>query len=147
MPLHEWISIARWPNRRIDMSDFLLHTSLSFLDILDNILDNNYPLNFIFQIHERFKYLIYKSNNKDKIKDNNNDKPVRYFTVSFLPSVSEKFSHLTRNIDRLSYFSFDKLNKLIKGHKDLYLRHYQWMSFTMLSVGYRSIVIIAMRPM
>lgn len=48
------------------------------------------------------------------------DGAVGYFAVPFLPSVSEKFNYIMRDIDnvRTFYFSLNKLDKLIKGHKD-----------------------------
>jgi len=91
----------------------------NFNYIVRILLNNNYPLKFIFQtICERLRYLIYKSNDTGKTIDDNSDKPIRYFTVPFLPSVSEKFSYMLRDIDnaKISYFSFNKLNKFIKGH-------------------------------
>lgn len=71
-------------------------------------------------IDERLKYLIYKSNDTGKTIDDNNAKPIKYFTVPFSPSVSEKFSYMLRDIDsvKIPYFSVNKLNKFIKGHKD-----------------------------
>jgi len=102
----------------------------NFNYIVQILLDNNYPVNLLFQtIRERLKYLIDQSNKTEKTIDNNNDKPVRYFTVPFLPSVSEKFSHMVRGIDnvKISYFSLNKLNKFIKGHKEPPRRRYREM--------------------
>jgi len=43
----------------------------------------------------------------------------KWFTIPFSNSVSHKFKHLTKDLDaKISYYSLNKLETIIKGHKD-----------------------------
>jgi len=76
-------------------------------------------LDFIFNtISSRIKNLVndkivkYKNNN-----ENCSDKKI-WFTVAFIKTISEKFKSITNGaVSRLSFFSTNKLNSLIKVHK------------------------------
>ena len=76
-------------------------------------------LNIFRILHERLKSLINKSNNPTLDNDRVDTPSVPFFTIPFIPKVSEKFKSITRDLNlRLSYRSLNKLNGLIKTHKD-----------------------------
>jgi len=93
----------------------------NFEFIIKILFENDYPLDFIFNtISSRIKSLIndkiakYKNNNVE----NFSDKKI-WFTVSFIETISEKFKSITNGaVSRLFFFSMNKLNSLIKVHKD-----------------------------
>jgi hypothetical protein len=83
------------------------------------LLDNNYPLDFIFNVfRERIKTLIH--NNKSSKNPNKNiSESASFFTIPYIHNFSEKFNNVTRPLNvRISYQSLNKLNKIIKVHKD-----------------------------
>ena len=93
----------------------------NFSLVIKILLDNNYPIDFIFKVlHERIKTLIHKSNSPlNSNKYNPVSNPVSFFTIPYIPNFSEKFNNIARQLDvRLSYHSLNKLNKIIKTHKD-----------------------------
>jgi len=44
----------------------------------------------------------------------------RWFTMSFVPLISKKFTQFNSNEDRVSFFSLNKLHEFIKVYKDFY---------------------------
>lgn len=91
----------------------------NFSLVIQILTKNNYPLDFIFDVlRERIKFLIH-TGNSPKNQKNNNTNPVSFFTIPYVPNFSEKFINITRHTDvRISYQSLNKLNKIIKTHKD-----------------------------
>jgi len=92
------------------------HDNLCF--IINVLLKNDYPLSFIFDtVNTRlksFSNVYQKRNTNTESKDTQ-----KWFTIPFLNSVSHKFKHLTKDLDtKISYYSLNKLNTIIKGHKD-----------------------------
>ncbi|KAM0729416.1 hypothetical protein ACS0PU_004770 [Formica fusca] len=86
--------------------------------IIQILLNNSYPLRFIFQtIHHRLKLLI----NNLKYEKMNTNTEVQPRTVYFtIPSIPERFIDIIKDFDvKLSYFSLNKLHKYIKTHKDI----------------------------
>ena len=86
---------------------------------IEILLDNNYPLDFIFNVfRERIKTLIH--NNKSSKNPNKNiSESASFFTIPYIQNFSEKFNNVTRPLNvRISYQSLNKLNKIIKVHKD-----------------------------
>ncbi|KYN11963.1 hypothetical protein ALC57_15856 [Trachymyrmex cornetzi] len=88
--------------------------------IVNTFLDNNYPIEFIFRvIHSRVKYLIHKGiskqNNSD-IEDETEKKS--WFTVPYLPQISEKFQNIMKVLRYILEFLRDlslcKLNYKIQ---------------------------------
>lgn len=81
------------------------------------LLDNCYPLNLIFDVfNQRLKYLI---NKHEDISDKTQENASSFFTVPYLPSVTEQFRNIIKNTNiRLSFFSLNKLKKFIRAHKD-----------------------------
>jgi len=84
------------------------------------LLDNNYPVDFVFNVfHERIKTLIHRNKSSITPNNNNNSDSGSFFTIPYIPNFSEKFNNVTRPLDvRISYQSLNKLNKIIKVHKD-----------------------------
>ena len=87
--------------------DFIIHI----------LLDNCYPLNFILDvINQRLKFLL---NGHGRAVNKTLMSPSTFFTVPFLPKITEGFRSITKNTNvKLSYFSLNELNKFIKVHKD-----------------------------
>ncbi|KAM0724705.1 hypothetical protein ACS0PU_009089 [Formica fusca] len=88
--------------------------------IIKILLDNNYPLDFIFQtIFNRLKFLITSRGLPTYDVDVNNES-VSYFTIPFVHTISHKFKNIIKDLDvRLSYCSLNKLSCFIKVHKDV----------------------------
>ena len=94
--------------------------------VIKVFLENDYPLGFIFDtIQERIKSLVNKktfiqTNVKtfDSI-DKNNEKMI-WFTLPYINSYfSDKLKSTIENLNsRLSFFSINQLNSLIKLHKN-----------------------------
>jgi hypothetical protein len=85
------------------------------------LLDNDYPIDLIFNtIRERLRCLFSKQSRKQSDDTNKSDNvKTSWFTIPYLPNVSEKFNNILRNSDtRLSFFSLNKLRKFIKVQKD-----------------------------
>lgn len=98
--------------------------------IINTLNNNGYPLKFIFDtINQRLPYLIHKSNNTknnlDTVINSTSDlqdesEPVSYFTVPYLPRLTSKLRNILENTNtRLSYFSLNKLDSIVKAHKDV----------------------------
>ena len=90
---------------------------------MEILIKNNYPIDFIFRtIRDRIKSVIQRiniPNNVHNDQKNQNDRGPSYFTVPYFDNVSNKFRDITRDIDvRISFFSLNKLNNIIKTHKD-----------------------------
>jgi len=65
------------------------------------LLNNDYPLNFIFDtINERLKYHAMK-NARNFFKEDvqNNDGRSRWFTVPYIPIISEKLKNAVKDLD------------------------------------------------
>jgi len=81
----------------------------------------DYPLDYIFKvINEKIKKLIYKSNNDNGSNTTaQNDNKKKYFTVLYIENVSQKFESIFNGMMHvILYCSINKLNNLIKMHKD-----------------------------
>ena len=110
----------------IDRVLYLSHPKFhsdNFKFIMEILIKNNYPIDFIFRtIRDRIKSVIQKiniPNNVHNDQKNRNDRGPSYFTVPYFDNVSNKFRDITRDIDvRISFFSLNKLNNIIKTHKD-----------------------------
>ena len=108
-------------DRTILLSDVRFYTqNLTF--IINILLDNDYPLFFIFDtINLRIKNLIKNrhithSGLTDKVEANES---VSWLTVPFIPLHTEKFNRFNKNDIRVSFRSPNKLKKYIKVHKDI----------------------------
>jgi len=92
--------------------------------IINTFVLNDYPLDFIFYtINSRLRTSIKKrviSNNKTY----NTDEKIHWFTVPYFQNISEKFKNflISPNI-KLAFYSLNKLDSIIKGHKDPLSNH------------------------
>jgi len=86
--------------------------------VVEVLLKNDYPLKFIFNaINSRLKFFL---SNRFHRKTNNNKDKNCWFTISFTQSVSNKFKHVVKDLNtRLSFFSINKLDYIIKAQKDI----------------------------
>jgi len=98
--------------------------------IINTFLQNDYPLHFIFDtINLRLKTFVNKrnnthtneeNNNNNTNKNNNNRIKINWFTIPYFPNISEKFRNIIKNHNvKLSFYSLNKLNTIIKAQKDL----------------------------
>jgi len=91
------------------------------LTLVINTLNNDYPLNFIFNtVNNRLKSLLHKKTNKqtDSSSSENVIKKSPWFLVPYVPRISNKFKNIFRDLDiKLSFHSINKLNKF-KPQKD-----------------------------
>ncbi|KAM0728324.1 hypothetical protein ACS0PU_005106 [Formica fusca] len=91
----------------------------NFKLIIEILLDNGYPILFIFRVlHERLKHLLHRTsyNSESPTREKEN---VSFFTIPYVPVISEQFKKITGDLNvRLAYQSLNKLNFLIKVHKD-----------------------------
>ncbi|KYN06950.1 hypothetical protein ALC62_02072, partial [Cyphomyrmex costatus] len=108
------------------LSDLSFHTkNLNF--IINILLNNDYPLSFIFDtINQRLSYLNKnKSGNNhtsNQVTTNNDDvnkKTPTWLTVPFIPLHTEKFKRFHNNDIRVSFHSPNKMRKYIKVQKDV----------------------------
>jgi len=74
------------------------------------LLDNGYPLKLIFDVfNQRLKYLI---NKHDDTNDKTQENASSFFTIPYLPKVTEQYRNIIKNMDiKLSFFSLNKLKK------------------------------------
>lgn len=97
--------------------------------IINILLNNGYPLSFIFHtIDDRLKKLFFRLNNNNSenlsasrnfMSNNNDKKKISYFNVPYVRNVSERFRHCVESLDlRLSYTGVNNLRRFIKVWKD-----------------------------
>ncbi|XP_025262217.1 uncharacterized protein LOC112637212 [Camponotus floridanus] len=104
----------------VDRVSSLSHPTFHYknLDLVVRILlDNGYPLSLVFQVmNQRLRFLINGRVHNDHSASNDSS---TFFTVPYLPGVTEQFRDVTNNLNvKLAYTSLNKLNKFIKVHKD-----------------------------
>ena len=88
----------------------------NFLYIINLLLDNNYPLDFIFNtIRNRIKFHI---NKKDKSEKLNNNENTKYFIIPYIKNISEKFNFVKIHDQKIAYTCINKISKFIKTGKD-----------------------------
>jgi len=92
--------------------------------IINILLNNNYPLDLIFlTIYNRLKYLfVSRINNTQNTQDeseNSKDSAKKFFTIPYVPSISESFKKIIGDLDvNLSFCSLNTLHRFIKAGKD-----------------------------
>jgi len=90
----------------------------NFSFIINILLDNYYPLEFLFSsVRKRLSVKFRLLNNHDKsAKDNKNN----YFVIPNIEHSVNKFLQYFKNISnfKLAFYGINKLNKFIKIHKD-----------------------------
>ncbi|KYN18252.1 hypothetical protein ALC57_09445 [Trachymyrmex cornetzi] len=99
--------------------------SKNFKLIINILLNNDYPINFIFEhIKKRLRNNFHRfnkvdiNNDKNEIASENNF--VKYFTIPFVPAIADKFKKFFKNnrVIRLAYVGLYKLSKFIRIQKD-----------------------------
>ncbi|EFN71472.1 hypothetical protein EAG_11901, partial [Camponotus floridanus] len=90
----------------------------NFKLIIELLLDNCYPINFIFStIINRIKSLIH--NNLAPPLPPTSDTSKSFFVIPYIKGVSEHFKDVASNLNKsLAYAVPNKLNRFIKAHKD-----------------------------
>ncbi|KYM97737.1 hypothetical protein ALC62_11566 [Cyphomyrmex costatus] len=87
--------------------------------IIDTLLLNDFPLDFIFA---NIKKRIYTIMNKPTQQNSNVNNIVRgniWFTIPYIRGFSDRFKSIVNGINRrISFFSINKLNDFIKVQKD-----------------------------
>lgn len=89
--------------------------------IINILLNNDYLLKLIFDtINKRLQRIRVGSATCVNRSNKNEDLSVvqSWFTVPFIPSLTEKFNQFNRNDIKVSFYSLNKLQKYIKVHKD-----------------------------
>jgi len=107
----------------VDRAFFLSHPDFhqkNLESIVNILLNNDYPLDFIFKtIRTRLKSLLYNFNKQEDSNNDESDQSNKWFTIPFIDSVSNKFRGIAKDIDsRLTFYSVNKLGRFIKVHKD-----------------------------
>ncbi|KYN18349.1 hypothetical protein ALC57_09345 [Trachymyrmex cornetzi] len=107
-------------DRAFLLSDYKFH-SKNLIFIINTLLDNDYPITFIFEtVNQRIKHLL-KSKHVTQLTStdiSNNKETVSWLTVPFIPFHTEKFKRFNCNDIRVSYRSPNKMGKYIKVQKD-----------------------------
>ena len=87
----------------------------NFDHIIKILLNNDYPLDFIFKIiNNRIR-----AHNKNFLKDKNNQSAKKFFIIPYVKNISEKFNSITnRHQLRIAFSCNNKLNTFIKTGKD-----------------------------
>ena len=90
--------------------------------IINILLDNDYPLTFIFDtVNQRIKNLIKNRHITHKVLADNvsANESASWLTVPFIPFHTEKFKRFNKNDIRVAFHSPNKLGKYIKVQKDI----------------------------
>ncbi|KYN22564.1 hypothetical protein ALC57_05036, partial [Trachymyrmex cornetzi] len=86
------------------------------------LLNNDYPIDLIFNtINTRLKILFHKGTiqQKESIDEISRDF-TSWFVLPYVPKISDEFKRISKTFNtKLAYTSLNKLNSLIKGHKDI----------------------------
>jgi len=107
----------------INRAFLLLHPKFhqkNFKFIIDTLLSNSYPLQFIFDTITRRLKILFKKRSKKQNLDNINDEEMKgWFLVLFISKVTEKFKNIANIIKtKLAFFSIQKLDRIIRTQKD-----------------------------
>ena len=88
--------------------------------MIDVLLSNGYPLNFIFStINSRIKILSKKkdlyTNATKNFNDPNNNNPKNYFTIPYMHEISENFKSMAeKNNFKVAYKPMNTLKSVIR---------------------------------
>jgi len=108
-------SEARHSHRALLLSHPRYHEK-NLCQVMETVLNNNYPLKFIFEIvYKRLKY--HSAKNKKIIIDNGKNKDSVLHWLPYISRIWDKIKTTITDLDtRISYFSLNKLGNIIK-HK------------------------------
>ena len=89
--------------------------------IVNILLENDYPLDFIFKIiQERLRCLFVGRSKKQLLNTSEEVEKISWFTIPYVPSISERFINIFRNPDiKTAFYSLNKMSKFIKVQKDV----------------------------
>jgi len=93
----------------------------NFSLMINLLLDNSYPLEFIFGlIRKSLTIKFHQYNNQKPSVNNRNDNNNNYFVMPYIGLASEKFIRFFKNLHnfQLTFYGMNKLNSIIKAHKD-----------------------------
>jgi len=107
----------------VDRAFLLSHPKFhqkNFNLIIDTLLSNDYPLQFIFDtISTRLKTLFKKRTKKQNNEDLTNEDRKRWFVVPFIEKLTDKFKNIAKILKtKLAFYSLHKLNRIVKAQKD-----------------------------
>jgi len=89
----------------------------NLVSVINILLHNSYPIDFIFgTIHNRIKYLISNSNIPEIPSQATSPCP-SFFTIPYIKNFSEIF-HVSKKLRTLAFTVKNKLNTVVKLHKD-----------------------------
>ncbi|KYN00647.1 hypothetical protein ALC62_08581 [Cyphomyrmex costatus] len=89
--------------------------------IIDILMLNDYPLDFIFEKVNKRIYAIMNKPSQSEVVNNNNivKNNTFWFTIPYAKGISDGFRNMINGInDRIAFFSINKLNNFIKVQKD-----------------------------
>ncbi|KYN50572.1 hypothetical protein ALC57_07139, partial [Trachymyrmex cornetzi] len=107
-------------DRIIYLSHPNFHT-LNISDMINNLLNNGYPLDFLFNtINNRIKSLSHKNKLKQTNQKDLSDNNIKmYSTLPYVKNFTEKFQNVYRKYNlNIAYKPINSLNKFIKTGKD-----------------------------
>jgi len=90
----------------------------NFSLMINILLDNSYPLDLIFTLIKKRQTKFHQFNNQEH-SVNNRENNNSYFVMSYIGSASEKFEQFFKNTANFNLTFFNKLNSIIKIHKDI----------------------------
>lgn len=90
--------------------------------VINTLIDNDYPLNFIFDNNNK-KLRLLLNNRTLRQNDNNSiveeTKKKTWFTILYISSISEKFTNIIKDLNvKLPYCSLNKI-KFVKTQKNI----------------------------
>jgi len=104
----------------IALSDPMFHQK-NFTNILNTLLNNSYPLKFIFNtINRRLKFHLFKNKNSSTYNnEHNNNNITNYCAIPYKKNFSKKISKSIINSGlKIVFTCNNKLNSFIKTNKD-----------------------------
>jgi len=88
--------------------------------IIETFINNNYPLQFIFDTtYMRLKSLFKRRTKKQSLEGSDKRKKNCWFLIPYIKKVSDKFKNIANVLEsKLAFFSQNKLDRIIKSQKD-----------------------------
>jgi len=93
--------------------------------IIETFINNNYPLQFIFNIIQTRLKSLFTNNKRTKkqVTDIPEEERINgWFLIPYIQKVTDKFKNIASSIKaKLAFFSINKLGRIIKAQKDTLL--------------------------
>jgi len=92
------------------------HYKKNLSHIITILLENNYPLPFIFETinHRIINLSERRAAMQDSTNNENQEIKSSWFTIPYIPSFTDKFKRFNNKDLKVFFFSLNKLNKFIK---------------------------------